>query len=100
VVLCSPQLDCFLGEIVISHPFFSLPNGLQQMEKHHALTNDSHEEILLYAFHGYTSKKIAKALPLDDRTIEKYIANAKKKLNARNITHAVKKAFSLGLINF
>lgn len=26
-----------LGEIVISHPFFSLLNGLQQMEKHHAL---------------------------------------------------------------
>jgi len=30
-----------LGEIVISHPFFSLLNGLQQMEKHHALTSDS-----------------------------------------------------------
>lgn len=30
-----------LGEIVISHPFFSLLNGLQQMEKHHALTDDS-----------------------------------------------------------
>ena len=30
-----------LGEIVISHPFFSLLNGLQQMEKHHALTDDA-----------------------------------------------------------
>jgi len=29
-----------LGEIVISHPFFSLLNGLLQMEKHHALTED------------------------------------------------------------
>lgn len=32
-----------LGEIVISHPFFSLLNGLQQMEKHHALTIDSRD---------------------------------------------------------
>lgn len=32
-----------LGEIVISHPFFSLLNGLQQMEKHHALTSDSND---------------------------------------------------------
>lgn len=30
-----------LGEIVISHPFFSLLNGLQQMKKHHALADDS-----------------------------------------------------------
>lgn len=29
-----------LGEIVISHPFFSLLNGLQQMKKHHRLTED------------------------------------------------------------
>ena len=28
---------------MISHPFFSLLNGLQQMEKYHALTNDSHD---------------------------------------------------------
>ena len=32
-----------LGEIVISHPFFSLLNGLQQMEKHHALTDDTND---------------------------------------------------------
>lgn len=30
-----------LGEIVISHPFFSLLNGLYQMEKHHAITEDT-----------------------------------------------------------
>ncbi len=30
-----------LGEIVISHPFFSLLNGLQQMEKHHGLKKDN-----------------------------------------------------------
>ena len=32
-----------LGEIVISHPFFSLLNGLQQMEKHHGLTDDAND---------------------------------------------------------
>lgn len=30
-----------LGEIVISHPFFSLVNCLQQIKKHHALTEDN-----------------------------------------------------------
>lgn len=29
-----------LGEIVISHPFFSLVNCLQQVKKHHALTDE------------------------------------------------------------
>ena len=29
-----------LGEIVISHPFFSLINCLQQAKKHHALTDE------------------------------------------------------------
>ncbi len=32
-----------LGEIAITHPFFSLLNGLQQMEKHHGLTKDSND---------------------------------------------------------
>lgn len=29
-----------LGEVVVSHPFFSLINFLQQIKKHHALTDD------------------------------------------------------------
>lgn len=29
-----------LGEITISHPFFSLLNYLQQIKKHHALTDE------------------------------------------------------------
>lgn len=32
-----------LGEIVISHPFFSLINCLRQVKKHHALTDDNDE---------------------------------------------------------
>jgi hypothetical protein len=32
-----------LGEIVISHPFFSLLNDLQQMKKHHALRDDTND---------------------------------------------------------
>jgi hypothetical protein len=37
-----------LGEIVISHPFFSLLNGLQQMEKHHALTDDTDDYLKIW----------------------------------------------------
>ncbi|MBV9575355.1 MAG: helix-turn-helix transcriptional regulator, partial [Gammaproteobacteria bacterium] len=57
------------------------------------------KEILIYAFHGYTSKEIAKILLLDNRTIEKYTANAKQKLGARNITHAIKKALDFQIID-
>lgn len=57
------------------------------------------KQILLYIFHGYTSKKIAKTLSLDNRTIEKYISTAKKKLGARNIAHAVKKMIDLKIID-
>ena len=63
------------------------------------LLSPREKEILMHAFHGYTSKEIAKILPLDNRTIEKYAANAKKKLGARNITHAIKKAIDFGIIN-
>jgi hypothetical protein len=30
-------------KIVVSHPFFSLLNGLQQMEKHHGLTHNNND---------------------------------------------------------
>ena len=46
-----------LGEIVISYPFFSLINCLQQAKKHHALTDDDKEyQLLLDAcFENYLS---------------------------------------------
>lgn len=44
-----------LGEIVISHPFFSLINLLHQMKKHHALTehDDAYLQILDACFKNY-----------------------------------------------
>ena len=36
-----------LGEIVISHPFFSLLNFLQQMKKHHALNDEDSNYLMI-----------------------------------------------------
>lgn len=66
----------------------------------HPTLSPREKEILNYAFHGHTSKEMAKKLSLDNRTIEKYVANAKKKLGARNIAHAVKKALDLRIITY
>lgn len=51
-----------LGEIVISHPFFSLINCLQQAKKHHALTDkdDRYRQLIdacLKNYKIFTSKK-------------------------------------------
>jgi DNA-binding CsgD family transcriptional regulator len=66
----------------------------------HPTLSPREKEILHHAFHGFTSKEMAKILSLDNRTIEKYAANAKKKLGARNIAHAVKKALDLRIITY
>lgn len=46
-------------------------------------------EVIKYTATGYTAKEIAKLISLDHRTIETYMANIRKKLNAKNITHAI-----------
>jgi len=51
-----------LGEISISHPFFSLLNGLQQIRKHHALTEDDErylriQEACFKNYMNFESKK-------------------------------------------
>ncbi len=45
-----------LGEIVISHPFFSLLNGLHQIKKHHGITEEStmYQKILDACLNNYT----------------------------------------------
>jgi LuxR family transcriptional regulator, transcriptional regulator of spore coat protein len=47
------------------------------------------EQIINYMAHGSTAKEIAKQIGLTYRTIEYYISNIRKKLHAKNITHAV-----------
>ena len=47
---------------------------------------------------GYTAKEIARKLNIGYRTVEKYAQNIRKKLKARNMTHAVFLAVHGGLI--
>lgn len=53
-----------LGEIVISHPFFSLVNYLQQIKKHHALTeeDDAYLQIMDACFQNYMAVESKKHL--------------------------------------
>lgn len=46
-------------------------------------------QIIRHAACGYTTKEIARMIDLDPRTIEKYVSSIKRKLLARNTTHAV-----------
>ncbi|HAT1797973.1 TPA: aminoglycoside phosphotransferase family protein [Legionella pneumophila] len=53
-----------LGEIVISHPFFSLLNWLQQIKKHHALTDkdDAYLKLKSFCFKNYINFESKKRL--------------------------------------
>jgi DNA-binding CsgD family transcriptional regulator len=46
-------------------------------------------QILKYSANGCTAKEIARFLGLEHRTIEIYVGNIRKKLEAKNIAHAV-----------
>jgi DNA-binding NarL/FixJ family response regulator len=46
-------------------------------------------EIIRYSAEGCTAKEIARLTGLEHRTIESYVMNIRKKLSARNTTHAV-----------
>ncbi len=53
-----------LGEIVISHPFFSLLNCLQQVKKHHALSDgdDAYLQLIDACFKNYMNVESKKHL--------------------------------------
>ena len=46
-------------------------------------------DIIRHAAQGFTAKEIAKLTGLEYRTVESYVITIRKKLSARNITHAV-----------
>lgn len=46
-------------------------------------------QIIRYKAHGFTAKEIAKRIGLEHRTIEIYVENIKRKLEAKNISHAI-----------
>lgn len=56
-------------------------------------------ELITYTARGHTAKEIARLTGLEPRTIEAYIINIRKKLNAKNIAHAVFIAYKANIIN-
>jgi hypothetical protein len=67
-----------LGEIAISHPFFSLLNGLHQIKKHHAPTDDAYlriQDACLNNFLKFESKgNLLKALAVTSQLAPIYWA--------------------------
>ncbi len=61
----------------------------------------SHREvqIIQYKAQGFTAKEIAKCIGLEYRTIEIYIGSIIKKLEAKNIAHAVYIAAQENILN-
>lgn len=53
------------------------------------ILNDREMLIMKHKANGHTAKEIAKLVGLEYRTVESYIGNIRKKLNARNIAHAI-----------
>ena len=56
-------------------------------------------ELIKYSAKGFTVKEIAKLTGLEPGTIQAYMINARKKLQAKNIAHAVFIAFKENMIN-
>jgi DNA-binding CsgD family transcriptional regulator len=60
--------------------------------------SDRENECLQLAALGRTLQQIAGILPISERTVAFHLANARRKLNAASLRHAVTKAASIGLI--
>jgi DNA-binding CsgD family transcriptional regulator len=56
-------------------------------------------QIIRYTAKGYTAKEIAKIIGLKHRTIEIYISNLRKKLDAKNIANAIYIAGQQNILN-
>lgn len=56
-------------------------------------------EIMKYKAKGFTAKEIARLIGLEHRTIEIYVSNIRKKLEAKNIAHAIYIAIQKNMLN-
>jgi DNA-binding CsgD family transcriptional regulator len=56
-------------------------------------------QIIRQTARGYTAKEIAKLIGLEPRTIEVYVGSIRKKLQAKNIAHAVFIASQHNILN-
>lgn len=55
-------------------------------------------EVIKHSSEGYSAKEIAKVMDLHPRTIEAYITTIRKKLQAKNMAHAVSIAYKKNLM--
>lgn len=61
--------------------------------------NSKELDIISHSANGLTAKQIARQTGLEHRTVESYVATIKKKLGAKNITHAVYIAYSNSVVS-
>jgi DNA-binding CsgD family transcriptional regulator len=57
-------------------------------------------QVIHYTANGCTAKEIARLTGLEPRTIESYVSNIRKKLQAKNIAHAIFIAIQQNLLPF
>lgn len=57
------------------------------------------ELVLALVSRGYSAKEIALELQIAPRTVEKHIDHIRLKIRARNRTHMVARAISIGLLD-
>lgn len=60
--------------------------------------SDREREVLGAIARGLSSKQCARELGIGPRTVERHVENLRNKLNARNTSHLVAKAFAGELI--
>lgn len=77
-------MSVFLKEVLV----VALSNKLTKREV----------EVLSSVSLGHTAKELAKLLDISPRTVEGHICSIRLKLNAKNICHAVRRAFENRII--
>lgn len=78
---------------------FHLYRPINELSKARFKLSSREKECLEYLCLGYGIKQIASRLGTHDRTVQKQIASAKKRLNARTMTQVVVRALMFELIN-
>lgn len=71
----------------------------ERVGEHDDVLTPREQETLWLAAAGMSSKEMARALKVSDRTVEFHMRNVATKLGASNKTHAVAKAIAMGLID-
>ncbi|OGT30382.1 MAG: hypothetical protein A3E87_01475 [Gammaproteobacteria bacterium RIFCSPHIGHO2_12_FULL_35_23] len=70
------------------------------MNEKHPHLSQREKQVIELTSQGFSSKEIARKLDIDFTTVEQYLFRVRKKLNAKNKTHAVFIVLSQQLISF